>query len=66
MCMHTFYMYIFYWFHWALVSCTLHYVFNVTLYCVDVVNAACVDNRQLRRTIEEALFIFPAVVNMFV
>ena len=30
--------------------------------CVDVINEACADDAQLRRTIEEALFIFPIVV----
>ena len=32
---------------------------------VDVINVACVGNRQLRKTVEEALFIFPAVVCYF-
>ena len=38
---------------------------NVLL-CIDVINAACVGNRHLRKTVEEALFIFPTMVCMYV
>ena len=33
-------------------------------FCVDVINVACVGNRELRKAVEEALFIFPAVVSV--
>ena len=35
-------------------------------YCVDVINTACVGNRSMRKAVEEALFIFPTVVCMYV
>ena len=38
---------------------------NAFLY-IDVINAACVGNRHLRKTVEEALFIFPTMVCMYV
>ena len=41
------------------------YVMKVYIYfCVDVINVACVGNRELRKAVEEALFIFPAVVSV--
>ena len=33
-------------------------------HCVDIINVACVGNGQLRKAIEEALFIFPAAVSI--
>ena len=42
------------------------YVCTYISYCVDIINVACVGNRHLRKPIEEALFIFPAVVRVYI